>query len=262
MSNRNQETIGNEGRAPTRSPRRRLAIVVSILFHVALLTLLFCWYFPRSTTSEVKSNSGAAGNAVGPQSADSPRSPSVPPAPSANVPPEQIEASIQSQIKQVERLSDDAKIAELEKNLRRLESIATEASVQEVTTTIANSLGLEPGPGPSEQPSSGPFDHDTAQLHDVLRNHSDSGSWEYEFVMVDAAGRTQTVPMTAAEGEPVYEAFDKMKQYPMAAGIYRQLVMPMIQKLIEASKVTQQAVDRAETVGDEAEFNAEQPSVP
>ena len=248
-----QPQPGNEwkrGRGATRSPRRRLAIVVSILFHIALLTLLFCWYLPRSTTTQVKPNSVAAAKSVGPQSADAPQTRVRPPAPAPYIPPEQIEASIQSQIEQVKRLSDDAKLTELEKNLRRLESITTEASVQEITTTIANSLGLEPGPEPSEQQSSQPFDHDTAQLHDVLRNRSDSGSWEYEFVMVDAAGRTQTVPMTAAEGEPVYEAFDKMKQYPMAAGIYRQLVMPMIQKLIEASKITQQATERAQTVDD------------
>ncbi len=249
MSNRNRPAIGNEVRGAASSPRRRLAIIVSILFHIALLTALFFWYFPRPST-QVTQNSRGTGNSVAPRPAAAPQTRIAPPATAPQVPPEQIEASIQSQIEQVKRLSDDAKLTELEKNLRRLESISTEASVQEVTTTIANSLGLEPGPEPSDQLSPGPFDHDTGQLHDVLRDRSDSGSWEYEFVMVDAAGRTQTVPMTAAEGEPVYEAFDKMKQYPMAAGIYRQLVMPMIQKMIEASKVTQQAADRAASVDD------------
>jgi hypothetical protein len=168
------------------------------------------------------------------------------------VPPEQIQASIESQIKQVQSLSDEAKLSELEKNLKRLESISTEASVQEVTATIADSLGLQSGVEPSEQDVAGSFDHDTAQLHDVARRRSDSGSWQYECVLVDAQGRTQSVPMTEAEGEPIFQAFEKMKQYPMAAGIYRQVVMPMIQKLIEAGEIAEQVAGEAESFPSES----------
>ena len=41
--------------------------------------------------------------------------------------------------------------------------------------------------------------------------------------------------MTQAEGEAIYETFQQMKKFPVAAGIYRSVVMPMIQKTLEAT---------------------------
>jgi hypothetical protein len=247
MNDRNQQPSGNEVRATPRGSWRRRAVFVSVLFHLALLATLFFWVLPPYSATPLAQHDTSAPQTLPSPSSDSPPPRSVPAAPDVHVPPEQIEASIESQIKQVQNLSDEAKLSELEKNLRRLESISTEASVQEVTATIAESLGLQPGVEPSENDVSGSFDHDTAQLHDVARRRSDSGSWQYECVLVDAQGRTQSVPMTEAEGEPIYQAFEKMKQYPMAAGIYRQVVMPMIQNLIEASEIAEQVASDAES---------------
>ncbi|MGB7345940.1 MAG: hypothetical protein WBD20_17110, partial [Pirellulaceae bacterium] len=59
-------------------------------------------------------------------------------------------------------------------------------------------------------------------------------------------GRTSQVELSAAEGETMHEVFTKMKKYPMAAGIYRSVVMPMLQKLIEAEKATKKLAREAE----------------
>ena len=150
-------------------------------------------------------------------------------------------------------MSDERKLSELEKNLARLQAIATEESVREVTNLIAGSLDLDPGPLPAEQPPGGAFDPETAQLHDVARERRENGKWEYTSVLVDASGRTQTVTMSEAEGETAYRTFEQLKRYPMAEGIYRQLVMPMIQKMIRASELTERAAQQARQMQQESE---------
>ena len=229
----------------------RRAIVASVLFHLALIAVLLFWYVPLPTASK---------SAGGVSNTDDQRFESPPPDPkrapplveNPKVPKEQIEASIEAQIEATESLSDEKKLTELEKNLQRLESIASEDSVREVTATIAGSLGLEPGPRPSEQPPAGALDPDTAQILEVNRFRDPSGQWKYTSVLVDAEGRTQEVPLTEAEGESAYKTMQTLKQYPIADGIYRQLVMPMIQGMIEASEKTQQAARQAEQMQSQA----------
>lgn len=166
--------------------------------------------------------------------------------PIADVPPEQIEKSLASQIEQVERLTDKRKLSELDKNLSRLESVADPLSVQEVTTTIASTMGLDANQyAPKESPASGSFDTDTSQLQEVTRKPDESGGWQYESVLVDAEGRTMRVPMSAAEGETVYNAFESMKQFPMAEGIYRGVVMPLLQQMVKAQELAEKAASEA-----------------
>jgi hypothetical protein len=229
----------------------RRAIVVSVLFHLALIAVLLFWYVPLPTGSQ---------SADVPPRADGQRLETPPPRPATaptlaenpEVPKEQIEASIEAQIEAAESLSDERKLTELEKNLGRLESIASEDSVREVTATIAGSLGLEPGPRPAEQPPAGAFDPDTAQILEVNRAQGPGGRWQYTSLLVDAEGRTQQVPLTESEGESAYKTMQTLKRYPIADGIYRQLVMPMIQSMIEASEKTQQAARQGEATQSQA----------
>lgn len=167
--------------------------------------------------------------------------------PAAKVPPEQIEKSLALQIEQVEKLPDEKKLSELEKNLKRLESVANEDSVKEVTSTIASSLGLnEEQYAPKSAPAGGAFDTNTAQLQDVTRTRTQSGAWQYESHLVDAEGREQKVLMTQAEGETIYKTFEQMQKFPLAEGIYRGVVMPLIQKMLKAEEMAQQAAAEAE----------------
>ena len=118
--------------------------------------------------------------------------------------------------------------------------------MKSVTASIADTLGLESGPTPSDAPPSGDLDPETAQIHDVQRKRNDSGQWEYMSILVDARGRTQEVPLSPQEGETVYATFEQMKRFPMADGIYRQVVMPLIQKTIAATEMAERAAVEAE----------------
>jgi hypothetical protein len=57
----------------------------------------------------------------------------------------------------------------------------------------------------------------------------------YEATMIDAQGHQTKVPMSESEGKVAYEAFQKMKQYPAVEGLYRQIVMPLLQKMTDAA---------------------------
>jgi len=54
--------------------------------------------------------------------------------------------------------------------------------------------------------------------------------------MIDADGNKSQVPLSESEGEVAFETFRKMKQFPMAEGLYRKLVMPMLQRLIQTNE--------------------------
>ncbi|QEF96388.1 hypothetical protein Mal15_04160 [Stieleria maiorica] len=219
--------------------RNRKAIVISLAFHVCLLAVLLVWYVPRgdvalpptaATSAADESSSPSLTSPIVDEQADLQQAEVPPP----QVPPEQIRRSVDSQILATEKLSDQRKLTELERNLKRLESVANEQSVQQVSSTIAQSLGLDVDQYASKTPSGeGTFDIDTAQLSDVLRTRDESGAWQYETVMVDAQGRQMRVPTDAVGGQQLYDTFELMRRYPMARGVYQSVVMPMLQSMLE-----------------------------
>ena len=220
---------------------RRRGVFASILFHVVLLFILLSWYLPRHPTDSASQLSNRGVQGVGELGTDRLNNPSLPsPTINPQIPAEQIEASLRSQIDQIEKLPAEQQLSELQKKLHQLDSLSSEESLNEVTETLANTFGLTPGESPNEDAPPGVFDPQTAQIHDVTRTKMDNGSWKYESILVDAEGRTELVPMNATEGKTTYDTFQQMKQFPMAAGIYRQIVMPLIQKMIETSEAAKQ----------------------
>ena len=217
--------------------RRQIAISASLAFHAVLAVCLFLWYVPGRSPGPSSPVAGmeSAASDPGPPANDDPVEMAPQP---AEVSDREIERSIESQIESAERLTDERKLSELEKNLKRLESVADAGSVQEVTTRIAGTLGLDAEQyAEKPSPAEGRFEIDTSQLSDVERTKTESGGWKYVSVMVDAEGREMRVPLTPAEGEQLYETFELMKRYPMADGIYRSVVMPMMQKVLEAQQM-------------------------
>jgi len=216
-----------------RSGNRRRAITVSVVFHLVLFIALLCWYVPRHSNSELTREDKTASNAKS-QERRNEAAPQLPPTLGDDVPASQIEASIESAMQQAEGLSEKRQLSELEKKLRRLNSISSTESVQDTTQKIANTLGLSPGPVPAVESVEGIFDTTTAQIHEVTRIRDANGDWLYQSVLVDAAGRTENIDLPRAEGEVTYNTFQQLKQFPMADGIYRQLVMPMLQNMLSA----------------------------
>ncbi|MEO1525836.1 MAG: hypothetical protein AAFX06_10390 [Planctomycetota bacterium] len=220
--------------------RRQIALGVSISAHVVLAIVLLFWYVPRAKQSGATARTDAEtlGETLDRAAPQPPKAISEIAAESADVSDEQVERSLESQIDSASKLPDEQKLSELEKNLQRLESIADTESVQQVSEKIAGSLGLDVDQyADKAAPSDGQFNIDTSQLSDVKRIKNEKGGWSYESVMRDADGREMTVPLTEAEGESLYQTFQLMKQYPMAEGIYRSVVMPMMQKILEAQQM-------------------------
>jgi len=221
--------------------RKQKAIGVSLLFHAVLLTLLLFWYVPRRDAAAVSADARAE-----PESdratrrdwppADGPKTRLV--EQQSDVSSSEIQDSIESQIEQAKKLPDEKKLTELEKNLKRLESVAGEQSVEQVSSTIADSLGLDVDQYAQKNVvADGVFDAGSAQMSDVLRTKGEDGSWQYETLMVDAGGHEMRVPLDPTEGQRLYDTFELMKRYPMAKGVYQSVVMPMMQKMLEAESV-------------------------
>ena len=250
------EDDGNANRQPSRRSKRiRSAIIVSIFAHVIGVIALLFWYVPYS-----KSQSQKAAAASDSSSASLPPSTPPPPMPTAqpadDVPGAEVQRSLESQIEAVKKLPNDRKLNELEKNLKRLESISNPDSVEQVASKITSSLGLDSEQYASKDPAeipAGNIDLKKAQLADVTRTRNEQGEWDYVSTLVDDQGRELKVPVSAAEGEAMYETFQQMKKFPMAAGIYRSVVMPMMQKMIEASELAGELSDQAAAEAERAD---------
>lgn len=239
-----------------KSSRRKTAVIVSVVVHVMIVVALYLWYVPRhqgeSTNPSIASEKSAM------ESFESPTPAAPPPSPEPEIENEQIEASMKSQLDAVEKLPEEKKRSELVKNLKRLESITDDQSVIQTSNRIAAAMGLDttqyaPKPDDPSSPSDSAdaisrFDPDTAQVSDVLRTKTESGKWQYRSVMVDAQGQKITVPLSSADGESVYQTFQTMKQFPMADGIYRSVVMPLMQKMIEAERLAHKAEQAARQI--------------
>ena len=221
-----------------RSGSRRRAIIFSIMFHVVLFGGLLCWYVPQKAPSSAKRGANATATIGQPQvplklGAD------VPATLGDHVPSTQIEASLDAALKQAEHLSDERMLSELEKKLKRLHSVSSVEAVQDTTGKIASTLGLSSGPVPASGRVEGTFDTRTAQIHEMTRSRGENGDWVYHSVLVDSAGRTESIVLPKTEGEVTYKTFQQLKRFPMADGIYRQLVMPMLQNMLDAKELAE-----------------------
>jgi hypothetical protein len=242
-----------ESASPDESPDSkwspmRLAILVSITFHVALVAVLLVWYFPRQSTSTnrvandkslaVATNKGLAGEdsdsdlgSQQPSGTEQSETRTLPPA--DNVPPEQIESSLRSAIENTATVSEERKLSELQRNVQRLEQIASESSIADVGQAIRSATALEDRASvPAAEPVGGAFDYDSAQFHDVSRIMNDDGKWVYRSILLDAKGRTIEVELTESEGKTAYETMQMVKASPFAEAVYRSMVMPMLDKMI------------------------------
>jgi hypothetical protein len=231
----------NRAPEPRRSGFPRHSIGISIIFHGLLLIALLFWYIPQRSKEQSQTTS-ASKPSVPNETEEFAERHSPNPTPGENTPANEIEASLSSAMKRTEGLSNERKFSELEKNLQRLESISSPDTLQDTTDKIANALGLSAGPSPSHQPVEGVFDTATAQIHDVTRVRGEDDKWVYQSILVDSAGRTQQVDLPETEGEVTYNTFQQLRKFPMAEGIYRQLVMPMLQKALAAADAVETQV--------------------
>lgn len=246
VSNTNEPSHG-EHPAKRGWSRTRLAVGASVVFHIVLAAVLLGWYFPKQQTDEKGAVADAGTNAVTEtQVANDPASSTIdgqlrdakPDAmqqlpPADNIPREQIDASLRSAVESTKSISDERKLSELERNLQRLEQVASEQSIEGVGEAIRSAAGLQDRASvPAAETVDGQFDFDSAQFHDVSREMDKNGNWVYRSILLDAKGRTFQVDLTESEGKTAYETMQMVKASPFAETVYRSMVMPMLDKMI------------------------------
>ncbi len=115
-----------------------------------------------------------------------------------------------------------------------LNEVSTPESLDQLTDQLQTFLGTKRrATQPAEKPVEGPFDTNTAQVHDVRRLERDDGTYRYVIVLLDSAGRQMETELTDAEGEQLYKTFELIKQNPLLEKVYRQVVMSLLDKMLD-----------------------------
>ncbi len=117
-------------------------------------------------------------------------------------------------------MTDEKKLKNLEESMERLQRVVKPESVGELVESVGRSVGVDTKMYADKPPVEGTkFNPNTAQLTGVKRKQAADGNWTYEASMVDANGNRSTVPMPPTEGAAAYEAFEKIKNMPMAGAL-------------------------------------------
>lgn len=152
-----------------------------------------------------------------------------------------VDEKLNEVIAESQQMTDQEKLDRLTMLAQRVEQVSTEQSIDELTGQFHKWFGTQPrATQPAAAPVAGPFDFDTAQLHDVKREAGENGGFRYIATLLDAEGRTLEVELNEAEGETMFETMERLKAFPLADKIYRQITMPLMDNLIKAG---QQASD-------------------
>ena len=84
---------------------------------------------------------------------------------------------------------------------------------------------------PSDEPVAGKFDDDTSQFHDIRKELQEDGTWKYFAILVDAEGRSREVLLVTEDEKKHYLTLQRIKKYPLADQVRRELVMPLLEKI-------------------------------
>lgn len=235
--------LDTSGPLPRRQRRAvRAGVIFSLVFHttalialIAVPYLLWLWQLTKAFDQQAIT--------IVARVEEQPAQPAPPPEVRVvttvdQVTPESLEARLNEEIEKANARPLDDNRDEFDKLARRLERVSDEESVKQMADQFHQWLGTNRrATRPAEIPVAGLFDHRTAQIHDVRREMNEDGSWRYIFVMLDSAGRTMDTEMDdPEEGERQYQTFQRLKSFPLAEQAYRQMVMPLLDKLLDDKK--------------------------
>jgi hypothetical protein len=170
--------------------------------------------------------------------------PEQPPAPVVEVnaeasPPTEVlvDKLVDKKIDEANQRPEEENLDEFAKQARRLEKISDADSVDAMADKFHQWLGTKKRASqPAEEPVAGKFDFDSAQIHEVKREQGEDGTWEYICVLVDAEGRSMETELDEIEGEKQYRTFQRLKQFPLAEKVYRDIAMPLLDKMLQERK--------------------------
>ena len=243
------------------TPRQRLSrryqaygLVVSLCVHASLLLGLTIagvepWFCLRSATWDAGGIEATFGTAD--EQTFRPLQPApvqILPAPGAGEaqPPEpelpadpsqvtdnMVQARVDAAVAKAAGRSAPENLDRLDQMSQRLNQVSSPSSVGELAGVFQQFVGSKQRAHQPVEPSTpGEFDHGTAQFHDVKRYAKEPHGWRYVAVLLDAAGRTIEVDMDELEGERAYVTLERIKTNPLLEQVYRQILMPLLDKML------------------------------
>ena len=148
-----------------------------------------------------------------------------------------VQARVDASVAKAAGRSAQENLERLDQISQRLNQVASPSSVGELAGAFQQFVGTKPRANqPVEHSAPDDFDHETAQFHDVKRYAKEPSGWRYVAVLLDAAGRTIEVEMDELEGERVFVTFERIKSNPLLEQVYRQILMPLLDKMLGGMK--------------------------
>jgi len=233
------EIDSDEGVAHSRKRPLIAGALVSFFLHtitiVSLIVvpyLIWLWNLARSLESEPQ---------ITIISAVQDEQPETPPAPAVELVAEVRSADeipvpeiVEKEIEKAKQKTSEENVDDFIKQAGRLERISDAESVEAMADKFHKWLGTkERASQPAEEEVAGSFDFDSAQIHDVKREPKEDGTWKYICVLVDAEGRTMETELDEIEGEEQYRTFQRLKKFPLAEKVYREIAMPLLDKILQ-----------------------------
>ena len=159
------------------------------------------------------------------------------PADPSQVTDDMVRARLDAAVAKAAGRSAQENLDRLDQMSQRLNKVASPGSVGELAGTFQQFVGTKPrADQPVEHSASEDFDYETAQFHDVKRYAKEPSGWRYVAVLLDAAGRTVEVEMDEPDGERVYVTLERIKANPLLEQVYRQIAMPLLDKMLGGLK--------------------------
>jgi len=246
--------------APRRKRRRlRVALWISVAFHLVVIALLLVYRPWESATSGDAAVPSPGSTAAAPPPPTDPRAPIKVGTDPESITGDQVKVRIDHTVDQVDAMSEDDRLAMLKDRVARLDEVASDESVGEMSDKLHGWLDtaeraaepaqpIAPGepdepaePGASDAPGAPmEFDAATGQFVEVRRQRGPDGKLVYTGVLRDAQGRTMEIPMDAAEGERIRQTLKVLAGSPLAQEVYRQITLPLMDKMIREIEKTLQ----------------------
>lgn len=224
--------------SPSRWSLNRWTVIVSLLINGLLILGFALWRISFSASENLPSKPNSVAESFSPAPEAEPEVEPVP----GETASETVHRVMEEQIQSAQNRTDEENLRVLEQQGERLNRFSSEESIDQLTpifhdwtqTEERTTQPAQDAPLQTENTvSTENFDTETAQFHDVKRFKTKSGKIKYKAVLLDAQGRTLLMELPQEDGEKIYQLFKQMKKNPLMEKIYRQLVMPLIDKQLK-----------------------------
>lgn len=245
----------------------RLGFYLSAVLHVVLVGLLiwlpYRYWFAVSDDAKPQRQAASSSSAkTGSPQTNAEPSPAEPT-------PQKVEevavAKLEEYKEAAEELSDEEKLARLKQVTERLEQISSEESLEKIADNFSKWFGTSKRATEPKEPAEGSpparVDASTGEIHDVLRTKDADGNWKYTAILVDAEGNSMKVEFEdRALGEKTYQTFQLIKSSPLLNKVYRDMVMPLLDKAAKAQKEAERENRRKQNAAEGGDAGSENPS--